>query len=148
MSAQPLTFLIARGRSVITVECVILTSGRMPVTEFLDELQKLIIKRLPPQTARMKVATQFQIMADAGSVPAKRFKKEMGVFYAFKFEIGNKQIRFPCFRDGNKWIVTHGFFKPGAQKGLGAWPAEQENRAAEIKSEYDRRKKLIEEKKR
>ena len=65
----------------------------------------------------------------------------MDVFWAFRHEVRNRQIRFPCFQDGNKWIVTHGFFKPGAQKGMGGWPEAEIRRAKEIMAEYYQRKK-------
>lgn len=77
-------------------------------------------------------------MANFGRLSPKRFDKEMRDLYAFKFEARNVQIRFPCFPDGRKWIVTHGFRKPGAKKGRGKWPQEEINRALEIQREYYR----------
>ena len=84
----------------------------------------------------------FDQMASYGpeQVNKKRFKSEMDGLCAFKFEIDKRQIRFPCFRDGNCWIITHGFFKPGAQQGLGDWPNEHIDRAKNIRDEYIQRK--------
>src|SRR5207302_8687416 len=82
----------------------------------------------------------FQQMAEHGQVASKRFGKEMGQLYAFKHEVRKVQIRFPCFQDGNRWILTHGFFKPGAQKKRGTWPESEVTRAAQIRSEYFQRK--------
>ena len=84
-----------------------------------------------------------EIEARYGNVQSKRFKKEMGKLYAFRHEIDNRQIRFPCFQDGNRWILTHGFIKPGAQKKKGKWPQGEIDRAGSIGAEYFRRKKLI-----
>jgi hypothetical protein len=65
----------------------------------------------------------------------------MGKFSAFSHEVNKVQIRFPCFRDGLNWIVTHGFVKPGAKKKLGYWPPAQVKRAERIMEEYLLRKK-------
>ncbi len=76
-----------------------------------------------------EIAESTEQMADYGSVSPKRFKKEMESFYAFRHEVRNVQIRFPCFQDGNRWVLTHGFIKPGAQKGMGEWPSAEVERA-------------------
>lgn len=111
-----------------------LSSGRKPALEFIEEQR-------PEVQAPFLVL--FQHMANYGAVQAKRFKKEMGKLYAFRHEIGKRQIRFPCFLDGNRWIITHGFVKPGS-KGMGKWPPDQVNRAERIQAEYWERKRAIE----
>jgi hypothetical protein len=88
----------------------------------------------------------FQQMANSGNVSPKRFKKEMGPFFAFRHEVRNVQLRFPCFQDGNKWIITQGFIKPGAKGGLGAWPQSEIDRADELREVYFQRKKELEKK--
>jgi Phage derived protein Gp49-like (DUF891) len=98
----------------------------------------------PQATARARCMVVFQIMANYGRVSPKRFKKEMGKLYAFRHEVKNLQIRFPCFQDGDKWIVTHGFVKPGAQKKKGDWPDSEVARAEKIMAEYWTRKKRAE----
>jgi hypothetical protein len=87
----------------------------------------------------------FQTMADHGRIQSKRFSSEMEGLYAFKHEVRNTQIRFPCFQDGNKWILTHGFIKPGAKRGLGDWPESEIEKAKQIRGEYFGRMKKIEE---
>jgi hypothetical protein len=83
----------------------------------------------------------FQQMADYGRLSWKRFKSEMRDLYAFRHEVRNLQIRFPCFQDGNRWLLTHGFVKPGAKRGLGDWPEQEVKRAREIAAEYWHRKR-------
>jgi hypothetical protein len=133
-----LTKLVATG-GACTVECVIRRSGECPTETFL--LNDLAFVREkgkadPQSTATARFMQLFQQMADCGNVSNKRFKKEMGKLYAFRHEVSNQQIRFPCFQDGNKWILTHGFIKPGAQKGKGAWPPSEVTRANAIMEEY------------
>jgi hypothetical protein len=125
------------------VECVVRISGKIPANEFLDhDLEQLRIKGKsePESTARAKFQFYFQQMANYGNLSPKHYDKEMGNLFAFKHEIRNKQIRFPCFRDGSKWLLTHGFFKPGAKRRRGRWPQNEIDRANEIMGEYWYRK--------
>jgi len=69
-------------------------------------------------------------------MPRNKFKSEQGQLFAFSLELNNVQYRFPCFRDGARWVVTHGFKKPGAQKGKGKWPKSEIDRANRIMGEY------------
>jgi hypothetical protein len=127
-----------------TVECAVRPNGHAPAEEFLNtELENVREKGKyePLATARARFLVLFDQMADHGRLSGKRFSKEMGQLYAFKHEVRNVQIRFPCFQDGKRWILTHGFFKPGAQKKKGKWPASEVARAEEIMSEYFQRKK-------
>lgn len=144
MSRQiPLTVLVARGAAG-TVEFAVLRSGKCPGREFFEldcEEIREGGKDDSGTTARARFAVLFQQMANHGSVSAKRFKKEMGDFSAFRHEVRNIQIRFPCFRDGTRWIVTHGFRKPGAKRGLGEWPKSEVDRAKAIRDEYIARRK-------
>jgi len=135
----------ARGRILAAtgktcdVECAVLASGKCPAKEFLVNDCELIReggKDKPLATARARFLSLFQQMADTGSVSPKRLKSEMSGLFAFRHEVANQQIRFPCFRDGKNWVLTHGFVKPGAQSGLGDWPESEVARAKEIRSEY------------
>ena len=98
---------------------------------------------MPQATARARFYVLFVQMANYGHVSTKRFKKEMDSLYAFRHEVRNLQIRFPSFSDGNRWILTHGFRKPGAKEGLGKWPDSEIRRANEIMAEYFRRKASV-----
>jgi hypothetical protein len=136
--ARRTTVIVARGNWG-TVECVVRNSGQVPARDFLqNDLEQITEggKHKPQATARARFMVLFQMMADSGSVPPKRFGKEMGRLFAFKHEVRNIQIRFPCFQDRKCWMLTHGFQKPGAKKKLGAWPKAEIDRAAEIKGEY------------
>lgn len=142
MASPPLTIVIARGRAC-SVEFAVRESGACPGRHFWEVDCEAIhegSKRKPKPTARAKFAVLFQEMADNGAISPKRFKKEMGTFFAFSHEVRNIQLRFPCFQDGTKWIVTSGFPKPGAQSGLGKWPDSEIKKAEEIKAEYFSRK--------
>jgi hypothetical protein len=117
-------------------------SGDVPAEVFLRELEEVREKGKdkPQTTARARFLQLFQQMADYGRVSPKRFSVEMQGLYAFKHEVRKVQIRFPCFPDGPDWILTHGFFKPGAKKGRGQWPENEVNRALEIRAEYFQKK--------
>jgi hypothetical protein len=120
-----------------TVECAARKSGRLPAIDFLDELREFYIGSQDKNiTAYTKFLVLFQQMAENGKLSNKRFSFEGNGLYAFKHELRNVQIRFPCFQDGRKWILTHGFKKRGAQKGRGVWPEEEVKRAKEIRKEY------------
>lgn len=139
----PLTKVVARG-TACTVECVVRGSGDAPAEQFLlGELEQIREKTKsdPKSSATARFLVLFQMMANYGRVSPKRFKKEMGKLFAFRHEVKNLQIRFPCFQDGSKWILTHGFIKPGARKKMGDWPECEVTRAEEIMAEYWRRKK-------
>jgi hypothetical protein len=139
-NARP-TELLAKGKWG-EVRAIVTADGKCPTSIFLaEELDKVVVSKNPiTTTAADKCSGWFELLADEGKLPAKRFRSEADGFLACCFEIRNKQIRFPCFRDGNCWIITHGFFKPGAQKGLGKWPTEQINRANRFRTEYWERK--------
>jgi hypothetical protein len=140
----PLTRLIAEGRAV-RIECIVRRNGEAPAHAFLtvDLEQVRQGKDKPEATAAAKFMALFRAMANYGQISGKRFKGEMEGFRTFKCEVKNLQIRFPCFRDGPAWILTHGFIKPGAQRGLGGWPAEEVKRAIALRSEYFARKEEI-----
>ncbi len=127
-----LTKELARG-AWGTVECVILPPDNPAADLFLDG---------QPPVVRARFLVLFQQIANYGFLQAKRFKKEMGDFSAFRHEINNLQYRFPCFRIGNSWIITHGFIKPGARnKKLGDWPQQEIVRTKDIQKGYLDRKK-------
>ncbi len=149
--ARP-TFIAASG-AWGTVEFAVLQSGKIPAKLFFDVDCKQIREKgadEPQASAQARFLILFQHMANYGpaEMPDKRFKKEMGNLWAFRHEVANIQIRFPCFRDGNAWIVTHGFVKPGARKGLGDWPQSEVHRAQSIEVEYWQRTQLSRKKKR
>ena len=130
-----LTEVIARG-AWGTVECVIRLAGDAPALDF--------IKGDLNQREMAAVLEIFQKMANYGEVPPKQFKSEMNGLSAFRHERQSRLIRFPCFRDSNRWILTHGFFKPGAKKGRGKWPTAEINRATESRASYFARKSASE----
>lgn len=112
-----------------TVEFAMRANGKFPAEEFLDGLSP---------ADRAIFIDLFQQMADFGHTHnPSRFSHERGKIYGFKAKArSNKLIRFACFQRSNRWILTHGFFKPGAQKGRGAWPPEELDKADRIMSEH------------
>lgn len=137
---HPLTVSVVKGVWG-TVECVVLGSGKCPAREFLQELKGRHMGIDRPQTnAFARFLPLFHEMAEAGQVRRSRFGPEAEGFYGFKHSFRNQQIRFACFQDGSKWLLTHGFDKPGAQKGRGRWPSTEIDRARKIRDEYYKRK--------
>ena len=139
MARLALTKDLARP-GVCRVACVIMSSGEIPAEDDLAEMERLREKRHGKANAKARFLVLFDNMAKYGQISRKRFRREMNGFCAFRHEVANVQVRFPCFRGGNDWIVTHGFKKPGAQSGLGQWPQGEIARAKHIRSEYVRRK--------
>ena len=145
MASHALTVVAAKGRAC-TVEFAIRRSGDCPGQDFFEDDCERIregSKAKPGSTARARFGFLFQQMANSGQLSPKRFYKEMGKLFAFAHEVRNIQIRFPCFQGGEKWIVTHGFAKPGAQRGLGRWPDSEVNKAEEVMAEYFLRKQAL-----
>jgi hypothetical protein len=76
-------------------------------------------------------------MANVGQIRNEtKFSIESGEIYGFKVSQGNKLIRFACFQEGRCWVLTHGFFKPGAQRGKGKWPPSEISKAERIMKEH------------
>ncbi|WP_197526747.1 type II toxin-antitoxin system RelE/ParE family toxin [Botrimarina colliarenosi] len=111
-------------------------NGDSPVQDWLDGLHKEIgIKEA--KKVRNKFKALFNQMAANGEIPnPSRFSGERGDIHAFKFAWNKRLYRIACFQDGKKWVLTHGFVKPGAQKGKGKWPTEELDRADRIQAEH------------
>lgn len=90
---------------------------------------------------KKKMLTLFQQMANRGVISnPSRFSHESGEIHGFKWNFKNKLVRVACFQCGRRWVLTHGFFKPGAQKKKGTWPKEHIERAEKIMDAYKARK--------
>lgn len=142
MNAQPILRMVYEG-GMRSIACVVRATGESPAFEFWDnECAKINPKGKANEdsTAKVKFLVYFRQMGNAGRLTDKHFGREMDGLYAFKAEVRNLQIRFPCFRDGSIWILTHGFVKPGAKKGKGKWPESEVARAKVIRDEYWQRK--------
>ena len=137
---RPLTRLVARG-DWGEVRAYVLENGDCPTIDFLnnDLVQMKCGHEVPQLTARDRCLEVFQQMAEDGEVARGRLASE-AIGQAFRFEINNRQIRFPCFRDVNSWIITFGFFKRGAQHGRGKWRNEDEKKSKVYRDGYNARK--------
>jgi hypothetical protein len=113
------------------------------VAEKLDKIEAKSFLVSRERKILAKFLVLFAQVANGGpaSLPNKRFKKEMDELWAFKWEFKKVQYRLPCFLDGNKCVITHGFVKPGAQKGMGEWPNAEIERANRLKEWYFEAKK-------
>jgi hypothetical protein len=101
----------------------------MPAKAYLDGLSL---------QDRVGLSAYFQHLADTGEInnQPKKFKHEEGLIWAFKRKgLNGRRIRIACYRDGKRWILTHGFDKP-AQK---LWPPVQLDLANEIRLEQQAR---------
>jgi hypothetical protein len=73
------------------------------------------------------------------------FKHERDEIFAYTrttekaYKEGIGLIRFPCFRKNDRWIFTHGFWKP--RKEIKKWPESEFVRAFEIRNEVIEREK-------
>jgi len=127
MAKQPIT----RQERIVssgmwgTVEYATNARGELPAKEFLDGLDAEDLAKL---------YGLFQWMADSGQIRNKsKFKHERGRIYTFKKNTNDcRMMRVPCFQIGNRWLLTHGFIKPGQDK----WRPEYFTTAERIMNEY------------
>jgi len=130
------THIVAEGARR-TVEYAVRDDETMPAWGFIKSLE-----------AREKAAVQafLRHLADVGEEGIhnkKRFRRERDAIWAVKRRAtkgkrgeskekrASSLIRLPCFRDGNRWILTHGFWKPPKAK----WPEAEFTLAFEIMNE-------------
>src|SRR5215204_3193670 len=108
------------------VEYAIRANFELRAKSFLwNEIPRKLGKALGKK-ARNKFGALFDQMAQDGDVPnPSRFSREPNGLHAFKYDLSNVMMRIPCVQIGNIYVLTHGFFKKGAQKGLGEWPDEE-----------------------
>ncbi|MBU4273971.1 MAG: hypothetical protein KKA28_19230 [Planctomycetes bacterium] len=109
--------IVARGRLRV-VEYAIRSDGSMPAKDFLFSLSK---------RDRQHLLNRFLHLANGGEQQMNNdqvFKAERPPFWAFKRwsmnspKGGKGMIRIPCFRIDDRWILTHGFWKPPQSE----WP--------------------------
>lgn len=125
---------IGRARAV---EYAVRKDGTMPAKEFLSSLST---------KDQAKLSALFRQLGDLGEKNnnPQRFCHEREGIYAFKWTTkagptgGKGLIRFPCFRHGNRWILTHGFWKPLNDN---KWPEKEFTLAFEIRDEVLQREK-------
>ena len=111
-----------------TVEYAVRSDGKMPAKEFVESL--------PPKTKQRILASFHHVASTAGrGVSPKIFQHERDELWTFKCKDQKRRIRLPCFRRGDRWIVTHGFIKPPRSK----WPEQEFTLAFEIMREVIRR---------
>ena len=136
MAGDDVRPIAARGR-VRIVENAIRKDGSMPAKGFLDGLDK---------RDRNHLMAFFVHLANGGErdmTNDKVFKAERPPFWTFKRRSkkspkgGDGMIRMPCFRVDNRWILTHGFWKPPQSK----WPEREFVLAEQIRQEFLARQK-------
>lgn len=127
-----------------SVEFVVRSTGSCPAEDFWNEIEEVREGKRDDEggNAKAKFTDLFRQLATDGTLPAKRLVSEDG-FSAVKLKVANVQIRFPCFVEHKKWIVTHGFKKPGGKKGRGPWPQREIEKTQQIRGEYFLRKKEL-----
>src|ERR1700722_1901298 len=91
------TRYIGRAR---TIAFAVGANGKSPGLDFFSNELDL--------DGKVKMDKLFKWMGDHGQINNdQKFKPVSGPIFEFK----DHQIRMLCFRAGNSWIVTHGFFK-------------------------------------
>lgn len=116
------------------VEWGVTASGKCEGKDFYNSLVREFGASDGKKVQRRFLAI-FSDIADSGYSPKMSPEPEKKI-HGIKWEFKKKQIRFACFQDGRTWVITSGFFKPGAQKKLGDWPPEQLMRAKRIRIEH------------
>jgi hypothetical protein len=126
-------FPVPRGRWGF-VEYACTAAGKYEAEEFLDvTLLREFGKTNGPKVQKRVVAI-LENISDYGESP--RLEPKRGSIFGIKFEFSSRPIRFACFLNGKCWVLTHGFFKPGAKKKRGPWPIRELDRADRIMVEH------------
>lgn len=133
MTGRGENLVVVQGRQRI-VEFAAFAGGH-PAQEFLD-------LSVEPKTKSHLLAV-LRHMADEGerALSPQMFCHERDEIYTFKTKENKRRIRFPCFRIENRWIITHGFVKPGGES---KWREQEFTRAHQIRAavlEFEQRKK-------
>lgn len=120
------------------MEYAVRDDGTMPAKRFLETL---------PGPDRAFFLVRFQRLADVGERMMNNsavFKHERENIWCFRRttksspEGGKGLIRFVCFRLANRWILTHGFWKPLNKS---KWSEREFTLAFEIYNEVLKREK-------
>lgn len=125
-----------------TVEYAVRDDGSKPAKDFLDALEA------KEKAAVVALLSHLAEVGEEGFHNRKRFRQERPPIWAIKRKAaqGKKEkskkkskekrasrlIRLPCFRDGDRWIITHGFWKPPTKS---EWPEEEFTLAFKIMNE-------------
>jgi hypothetical protein len=128
--------IVARGR-IRTVEYAVRKDETVPAKEFFDSLD---------ERDKAFLLVRFQILANEGERGISNediFKRERelpedigvhGHLWTFKKKTqkrpggGKGMMRIPCFLYQNRWLLTHGFWKPPQPK----WPEVEFSKAFQI----------------
>jgi hypothetical protein len=135
-SAPVRKFAIRKGRWG-SVEYALGANKKREAEEFYNIDLIKIFGKTDGEKVRRRLMAIFEYVADHGYSP--RMSPERDYIHGIKWEFSKKLIRFACFQDGKCWVLTHGFFKPGAKKKLGAWPPEHLDRADRIMAKHKAR---------
>ena len=122
----PLTELIYEG-STIRIEAAVLENGSCPATEFLAQLTDR-------SQARMEATFEkfVTLKAEGKHLSKDKFKQvEDTDFYEFR----DPNVRFLCFFQPGRIILTHGFAKKSQKT-----PSRELERARSIKKTYEQRR--------
>lgn len=87
-----------------------------------------------PTKDKKRLLHTMRVLCDLGEAATHRdaFRHEAGAIHALK----SFQARVACFRDGNVWLLTHGFLKK-----KDVWPKAELERALRIMAEHLARSK-------
>jgi hypothetical protein len=132
-SAPERRFPVPRGRWGF-VEYARTANGRYEAEEFLNKTILRDFGKTNGKTVQRRLIAIFQNISDFGVSP--KLEHKQGEVWGIKFEFSRKLIRFACFQMGRCWVLTHGFYKPGAKKKLGPWPNAELDRADRIRLEH------------
>jgi hypothetical protein len=119
------------------VEYAIALNGKCDSEKFFHvEIVRKFGKTLG-ENLQFKLMAIFEVISNYGNSP--KMSLERKPIHGIKLEYKKSLVRIACFQQGRSWVLTNGFFKPGAQKGLGAWPTEELDRADRIMNEHIKR---------
>lgn len=132
-------FIIEEAKKYV-IEFAIRKDGTIPGLDFynkdLDDLQR---------TKFMACCLALSEHGFALSHSSGFFKHERDDIFAYTrttekaYKEGVGLIRFPCFQRNDRWIFTHGFWKP--RKKNKKWPESEFDRAFMIRKEVIEREK-------
>lgn len=115
---------------------VVVAGSKMTIAFALDATGKMhaqVFLSLEAPTKDVgRLYHAFRVMAEHGAIRnPETFRMERAPIFGFK----SFQCRIPCFRQGNVWLLTHGFIKKQDK-----WPSAEFDRALRIMAEHQARK--------
>src|SRR4051812_35392914 len=97
-----------------TVEYAVCLDGKCEAEAFFHVKVIREFGRAIGEDLQRKLMAVFEDISHHGY--SRKMSPERKPIHGIKLEFRKKLVRMACFQHGRSWVLTNGFFKPGAQK--------------------------------